>query len=218
MKEPHLELDVLEELLGRSLAGNQSAREQLLQHLGERLRYLAHIRLARFGHLQRWEQTDDVLNGALYRLHRALDEVRPATVRDLLNLTGVMIRRELIDLQRHYFGPEGHGRHHATLPPPSESQDGSPGPGGGAGRGIEPANATYEPGHLAELTEFHQRVEALPDDLREVFNLTWYQGLSQEEAARVLGVSVPTVKRRWREVRLELGQYLQGEEPQDSQG
>jgi len=46
-------------------------------------------------------------------------------------------------------------------------------------------------------SEFHEHVEKLPDDEREVMDLLWYQGLTQEEAAAVLKVSDRTVKRRW---------------------
>src|SRR5262249_18329717 len=64
--------------------------------------------------VRRWSQTDDVLHGALLRLLRALDEVRPASVRDFFALTTEEIRRELLDLARHYFGPQGVGANHAT--------------------------------------------------------------------------------------------------------
>ena len=50
---------------------------------------------------------------------------------------------------------------------------------------------------LAQWTELHQHIDALPDDEREVVGLLFYQGLSQAEAAELLGVSVRTVQRRW---------------------
>jgi RNA polymerase sigma-70 factor (ECF subfamily) len=51
-------------------------------------------------------------------------------------------------------------------------------------------------------------VEALPEPERAAFDLLWYQGLTQEEAAQVLGVSISTVKRRWLDARLSLQQAL----------
>ena len=39
-------------------------------------------------------------------------------------------------------------------------------------------------------------IDALPEDEREVFDLVRVQGMAQTEAARVLGVSAVTVKRR----------------------
>jgi RNA polymerase sigma-70 factor (ECF subfamily) len=45
-----------------------------------------------------------------------------------------------------------------------------------------------------------------------VVGLLWYVGLSQVEAASVLGVSVRTVKRRWQEARIALARAL-GSDP-----
>jgi RNA polymerase sigma-70 factor (ECF subfamily) len=56
-------------------------------------------------------------------------------------------------------------------------------------------------------------VEALPEGERAVFDLLWYQGLTQAEAAVVLNVSEPTIRRRWRSARLHLHEALGGEAP-----
>ena len=47
-------------------------------------------------------------------------------------------------------------------------------------------------------------------ELRAVFDLLWYQGMSQAEAAALLGVAVPTVKLRWMKARLQVQQALDG--------
>ena len=41
-----------------------------------------------------------------------------------------------------------------------------------------------------------EAIDSLPEDEREVFDLVRVQGMTQTEAARVLGVSAVTVKRR----------------------
>ena len=41
-----------------------------------------------------------------------------------------------------------------------------------------------------------EAIDNLPDDEREAFGLVRVQGMTQTEAARVLGVSAVTVKRR----------------------
>ena len=41
-----------------------------------------------------------------------------------------------------------------------------------------------------------EAIDGLPEDEREAFNLVRVQGLTQPEAAEVLGVSAATVKRR----------------------
>ena len=58
--------------------------------------------------------TDDILQNALQRLCRALQTVKPQSVRSFLNLGAEQIRRELIDLAHHYRGPQGLGANHAS--------------------------------------------------------------------------------------------------------
>ena len=66
---------------------------------------------------------------------------------------------------------------------------------------------------MAAWAEFHRQAELLPDEEREVFDLLWYQGLSQSEASELLQVSERTVKRRWQSARLYLHNALHGELP-----
>ena len=106
--------DEADELLGRHRAGDPSARDGLIRLAQSRFTTLARAMLRRYPHLRRWEQTDDLLNAALIRLHRSLAEVRPETVRHFDNLAATQIRRELIDLARSYYGPEGLGANHHT--------------------------------------------------------------------------------------------------------
>jgi RNA polymerase sigma-70 factor (ECF subfamily) len=68
--------------------------------------------LGRFPSVQRWAQTDDVFQNALLRLLRALEQVRPAWVRDFFGLAAEQMRRELLDLARHFHGPHGQAAHH----------------------------------------------------------------------------------------------------------
>ena len=72
---------------------------------------------------------------------------------------------------------------------------------------------TDDPARLNAWTEFHRQVESLSDEEREVFNLIWYQGLTQAETATVLGVSERTVNRRWVAARLNLHRALGGNLP-----
>jgi DNA-directed RNA polymerase specialized sigma24 family protein len=53
-----------------------------------------------------------------------------------------------------------------------------------------------------DLLEYVQR--QLPAEELEVFDLHYIQDLSEEFVARILNVSVSTVKRRWRSTRLRL--------------
>jgi RNA polymerase sigma factor (sigma-70 family) len=139
---------------------------------------LARKMLKGYPRVARWEQTDDVLQNALIRLDRALKTVTPPTARDFFRLAAAQVRRELIDLARRYYGPEGQGAHHSTRPGTGKADAASD-------HRREPAESTYDPGRLAAWTEFHRRIEELPQENRELFDLLWYQGLSQPEAARI---------------------------------
>jgi RNA polymerase sigma factor (sigma-70 family) len=192
--------------LDRLRARDESARDELLNIACERLSRLARKMLRGYPGVRRWEQTDDILQNAALRLCRALEEVQPATVRSFINLAAVAIRRELIDLARHYHGPEGMGRHHVSWAGP----DGSASP---LGLPDSPAD-TDEPARLAVWAEFHAQVDALPDAEKEVFDLLCYQGLSQVEAAALLDVTERVVKYRWRSARLKLHERLGGRMPE----
>jgi RNA polymerase sigma factor (sigma-70 family) len=90
----------------------------------------------------------------------------------------------------------------ATLP-----LDGGP---SDAGPRHELSSSTLDGEKLRRWTEFHEAVAGLPDDLRAVFDLLWYQEMSQAEAADLLGIAVPTVKLRWMKARLQVQQALGG--------
>jgi RNA polymerase sigma-70 factor (ECF subfamily) len=191
----------LQARVARLQAGDPDARDELLSAAAELLRQLAHRMLRTFPGVRRWEQTDDVLQNSLMRLYRTLKDVPPRTVADFLRLAALNIRRELLDLAKHHYGPQGQGAHHITVnldePAPPEPA----------------AQQSLDPSRLAVWSEFHQQVEGLPDEERAVFDLLWYQGLSQAEAAELLGVNERTVKRRWQSARIKLHDALNGEAP-----
>ncbi len=193
----------LQNLIDLAMKGDTTARDALLDHACDRLMKLTRKMLRAYPTLRRWEQTDDVCQNAMLRLHRALEQVELDSVRHFFNLAAVQIRRELLDLAKHHFGPQGGGANHHTDGQPADDQGGS----------IH--GTPQEPMSLDDWSEFHVQVEAMPDEEREVFNLIWYDGLTQPEAAQALGTSLRTVKRRWQSARLFLFEALQGERPQD---
>jgi RNA polymerase sigma-70 factor (ECF subfamily) len=206
MDEAHHQPEQTQVLLDRMRAGDAAAGEALLNHACDRLRRLTRKMLRGFGRVKRWEQTDDVFQNALVRFWNALRDVRPQSAREFYGLAAVQIRRELIDLARQYYGPAGLGANqasnvaggHSTTTPLAVS---------------DRADTTQEPSRLAMWSEFHERVESLQPEHREVFDLLWYQDLTQVEAGRLLGISEATVKRRWLAARRRLHQMLKGEVP-----
>lgn len=188
----------LQGLIDLAKSGDEKAKTLLLDHSCERLLRLTRKMFRGYPGLRRWETTDDVFQNSLVRLHRALASVQVESVRHFFNLAGVQIRRELLDLKRHHFGVEGGGANHHTDHQPSDEQGGS-------------LHALIqEPDDISTWSEFHEHVEKLPEDQKEVVTLLFYEGLTQEEAAAILGVSDRTIKRRWQEAKLKLHKELSG--------
>jgi RNA polymerase sigma factor (sigma-70 family) len=186
----------LQGLIDLANKGDKEARCRLLDHACDRLLKLTRTMFAGYPSLRRWEATDDVFVNSMMRLHRALETVQPESVRHFFNLAGIQIRRELLDLKKHYYGPQGLGANHHTDHQPSDNAQGTL------------HRTADEPEDLSMWSVFHEKVEKLPEELRETFTLIYYHGLLQEETAKVLGVSVSTVKRRWQEARIQLHDEL----------
>jgi RNA polymerase sigma-70 factor (ECF subfamily) len=188
--------------LDRLRTGDPAARNELIRHSRDRLRLLTRQMLRGFPGVQRWEDTSDVLQNVLVRLDRALQALEIASQRDFLRLATAQIRRELIDLARHHSGPQGLG---ANLVPPGHVEPGS--------NPHEVADSSADPVQLARWQELHTQIASLEDEDRELFELLYYQGLKQADAASVLGVPLTTFKRRWRGARVRLMMRLDGELP-----
>jgi RNA polymerase sigma factor (sigma-70 family) len=186
---------LLDKQLLRLEAGGAESRRAIIEASYESLRQMAERMLRRFPGVGRWSEADDVLHNALIRLYGSLAVVKPASVGKFYGLAALQIRRELIDLARRYFGPLGIGSNH------------------GSGSTDHLMDAEHEPPLLAEWAEFHAHVERLPRAEREVFGLLWYDGLLQVEAAKVLGISLATFKRRWQSVRILLQKATYGHRP-----
>lgn len=178
---------MIQQFLPQAVAGDEVAIDALLRYNCERLTSLTRRMLGDFRRVRRWAETGDVLQNALLRLVSALREAKPQTAREFLALATLQIRRELLDLARKFYGPHGMGA--------NQDSAAVAGPDGPAA--LEQADLSHEPSSLAQWTELHQHIDALPDEEREVVGLLFYQGLSQPEAAEVLNVSVRTVQRRW---------------------
>lgn len=174
-------------------SGDATAREAIIEHTCERLRLRTRQMLRGFPSVKRWSETDDVLQNAMVRLHRSLATVKPESPRQFYGLAATQIRRELIDLARRFSGAEGIGANHHT-------DDGE--------RVKSSTDTGYEPETTEKWTEFHEAVDQLHDDQRAAVDLLWYEGVSQPEAARILGVSLATLKRRWQAARLQLSEQL----------
>lgn len=192
MKQPG-HTTALQERLIDFKSGDINAREAIIEHTCERLRLRTRQMLRSFPSVSRWSQTDDVLQNAMIRLHKSLAQVKPESPRQFYGLAGTQIRRELIDLARHFSGAEGVGANH-------DSND---------GEAVKRSPDTnYKPETFERWSEFHSAVEQLSEEQQAVVELVWYEGMSQPEASMVLEISLATLKRRWQAARLQLSEQL----------
>ena len=182
-------------------SGALEARNELIRHSRERFRLLTRQMLRGFPGLRQWEDTSDVLQNVLMRIDRVLLALDVPTPRDFLSLAACQIRRELIDLTRHHFGPHGQGTHQI---PPGQIGRGSP---------PDPADQRDDPCHLARWSELHETIANLGEDERELFELLFYQGMNQIEAAALLELPVRTLQRRWQKARTNFMTRLGGDLP-----
>jgi RNA polymerase sigma factor (sigma-70 family) len=204
MAAKHGNTTQIQDCLERLRAGDEAARDELFQWSSDRLFRLARKLRGTYPSLRHCE-TDDVFQDAMLRLHKALKDISPDNVRDWTGLAGLQIRRVLLDTLRHQRGPEGTAANVQT--------GGIGGDGSTSSPGREPAAGTAGPATLAQWTEFHELVDRLPPEFREVFHQHYYYGLSEAETGEVLGVSVETVKRRWRAAKIRLAALLGGQPP-----
>ncbi len=191
-------------LLVRIRAGDPAARDELIRACQDRLVRLARRMLRGFPNVRRWADTGDVFQNAAMRLLRALEQLDVADTRGLFNLAATMIRRELLDLARHFHGPEGVGANHASHA------------NGECGRAVpDRPDPSADPGKLERWTALHEAAERLPAEEREVFGLVFYHGWTQAQVGSLLGFDPRTVRRRWQSACNALHAALDGMLPEE---
>jgi RNA polymerase sigma-70 factor (ECF subfamily) len=120
-------------------------------------------------------EADELLGAVVERLLKALREARPRTVRQFFALANQHMRWELNDLARRLD----------ERPAAVELRE-----------GLVPAPASSDSGLTPVTRRMLDAIAALPEEEREAFDLVRIQGLTQAEAAQVLGVAAGTVNRR----------------------
>ena len=120
-------------------------------------------------------QADELLGAVVERLLKALRQARPTGPRQFFALASQHIRWELNEMARRLD----------EQPAVAELSDES-----------VPAPASSGSGLTPDARRMLEAIEGLPEGEREAFELVRLQGMSQVEAARVLGVSVATINRR----------------------
>jgi RNA polymerase sigma factor (sigma-70 family) len=120
-------------------------------------------------------QADELLGAVVERLLKAMREARPRTVRQFFALASQHMRWELNDMARRLDEQPG----------ALELVE-----------GLVAAPRSSESGLTPDGRRMLEAIDRLPEGEREAFELVRIQGLTQAEAAQVLGVSTMTVNRR----------------------
>lgn len=175
--------------IGRLREGDQTARDELIDAVYQRLERLARRMLRGYGQLRQAHDTVDVLHNALLRLVPTLDrdEVRATTTREFVAFAASCIRSELLDLARRCASQKrGGGIRRVALDADSAF-------GGLAGL----VASAGDQDDLDDWCRFHEAVEHLPADQREVFGLRFYHGWTHAQVAELLQVTPRTARRHW---------------------
>lgn len=196
MQENPNQLARINESLERDRQGDAAARGELVahawKHLGKLVKYLF-----RGDKLHRWEATDDVRQILAVRMLETLDKVKPDSPLHFLHMMDPHIRWVLLDLHKHYYGPEGMGRHHDTDKVPLEG----------------PAREHHEISDFELPLRFVKALEGLSEEERDVFSRHSLDELPLTEIATLLGLTYGQVKRLWRSARLKMQEALADEAP-----
>lgn len=175
-----------------------AARKELINQSYNRLAAVAR-RLLGPAYRERPEDTSGLLAEAYLRLESALAAVRPESVRQYLGLAALQMRRALIDLIRKERGRDGGRETPVALDAGTDGGNNVPSPSG--------VDADWR-------LELMDAVGRLDEAEREAVDLLFFHGLTQVEAAAVLGIDESTVKRRWARARVRLARWLQAFEPE----
>lgn len=182
----------LQSLIDRLMAGDPEAPKLLLDRAYGRLERIVRKTFhQRYAGLENQHDTASIVSETYLRLHAALGSIQakaaprasPMDLGDFFRFVASKTHQVCIDLIR-----KGRVRR----------------PTAGAGGADEASGAEQiaapegaDPGLLAQWTEFHDRVERLPDEEREVFQMCFYLDLKRAEAAQVLGIHPKEASRRW---------------------
>lgn len=193
--------------------GDPAAKNDLLAYARQQLVRMVQKMLhgeSGFAVVRRWEQTDDVVQGSLIRLSRTIDNLPINSPRDFFKLAATNIRWELRALRDKYLADKSPAQRHHTDMPSALAQGQAP-----IDRVL--ADMAAPPDSFAAMSRFLDAVETLTDDDRELLDLRLVHGLTRQEAADHLGLTLATFKRRYSEASNRLGEALGGPRGEVSQ-
>lgn len=191
----------MDQLLQRLRDNDPAARSELIVHTLSRLKRLSRRMLHNYPGIHQIEETDDILQRLVIRLQKALLKVSPDTVAGYFALANQNLKWILKELARSKLA---RARSFANVFEDTEKN-----------KSIwEATDPHCGPSSCAEWVDFYDKIDQLPKESRDVFELLWFQGLDQKQAAKILDISVSTLIRRWVTAKLELRRLLKDDFPE----
>lgn len=177
--------------------GDPAAIGMLLEACHAQMERLARRLLGGHPEVRRgFGDTCDVTQQAWIRLANALGAVQPESPLHLMRLATLQVRREVIDLVRKYGGPRSPVRGEVDNVVFADT------------RAIDLVDLAVAPADsltsLDELARFHEAVDRLPEDLRDVFTMRYYLDATVTSIAEAVSCERRAVKQRWERAKQEL--------------
>jgi RNA polymerase sigma factor (sigma-70 family) len=177
----------LESTLERHRAGDPQAVEILMEFVERKVAAKVATLLPTYPCVARWDRPSDIRQDAAIKLLDSLTAVKPESVRHLLNLAALQVKRVLVDkVREHSRGGRGLGNLEDVALWPDDRHPAD-----------EACCPMTGPGTLDQWQRFHACVDSLPELDREVFSMRWYLEEDEETIAKALGVSRSTVQRAY---------------------
>lgn len=192
--------EFLHSLIQRLQTGDLSARHTLISQSYGQLHRLVARMMRHFPIIEKHATTTDVLHECLIRLWKSLDKVPVSSPEGFFSLAALHVRRYLLDTVRSI-------RRRSAKATRLETPDTIPDLRSRVQQRIR-EQKSLDPASLLFWHEFHKHIETLPEEERDVFKLVFYCDMSLKDVAKLLSVSVPTIKRRLSRARLHLASYL----------
>jgi RNA polymerase sigma factor (sigma-70 family) len=195
------------------VAGDKQCFRELITHLENRLRISAHHVLKHVsGGGQGICETDDLLQDLVVRLLTRCESIAASLktvpseqrVRYFFGCTAKLIRNLISEETRRPLV-----RRSKSLKPDAIRGDNNESELGDYFASISIGDSS-SPERIAMWADFHEFLDGLPEDLREVADLFWYHGLTHSDVGATLGIAAVTSRQRWAKVRhLALERFAQ---------
>jgi RNA polymerase sigma factor (sigma-70 family) len=214
MTAPENAKDKLASLFDQLQRGDPVDWEDVAKTIRTLAKSYASIALRKRPGVHRWEATDDIVQEILVKMVIS-DFLTPEKLRafesanHLSSYISKMVSNKVIDLLRHWQGPQGFARHY-------ESPHSSPDESGHPQSFLDPKqDSTDGPARFVEAADFLERVQAALKQMDKkdayAFEQVTMWGCSPAQVAQETSCDPRTVKHRMRRARLQLAKLFQQE-------